>query len=63
MTVERAAGDGNAFTELGVEPALVDLLERETAEAVDGVHQPDIFLEKGVGFHCSCGMVTQIYSN
>ena len=51
VPVESAAGDADALGHLRPEPSAVDLLERQPSGLVDGVHQPDIFLEEGVCFH------------
>ncbi len=51
MPVEGGSGNADTFANLGIQPLLVDFLQGELAEAVNGVHQPDVLLEKGVGFH------------
>ena len=51
VPVKRTAGERNTFRHLRAQPSLVDFLQCQTAGPVDGVHEPNVFLEKGVGFH------------
>ena len=46
VAVERAAGNGNALAQFILQPAFVDLFERDSVLClVDGVYQPDVLLK------------------
>ena len=52
VAVERAAGNGNALAQFILQPAFVDLFERDSVLClVDGVYQPDVLLKECVGLH------------
>lgn len=46
MAVEGGAGNLYAAAHLRLAPAIVNVGKRNTANFSDGVHQPDVFLEK-----------------
>ena len=45
VTVEGGAAQRHAFAHLRPQPSLVDFRKGDPLRAVDGVHQPDVFLE------------------
>lgn len=45
MPVEGGAREGYPLTHVGHDPTLVDLCQRDGFGLVDGVYQPDVFLE------------------
>ena len=52
VSIECASGNGNPFTCIRFEPALVYFLQRDSVlRLVDGVYQPDVLLKECVGFH------------
>jgi len=52
VAVERTPCYGDTLARFRLEPALVDLLQRDAILClVDGVHQPDVLLKKCVGLH------------
>lgn len=51
VAVEGGARQGNALTHVGLLPALVDFCQSNGMGFVDGVDQPDVFLELGIDCH------------
>jgi hypothetical protein len=45
MTIEGGTAEGNAFAHLRPQPFLVDFRKGDSLRSVDGIHQPDVFLE------------------
>ena len=61
MAIERSASHLHALAHIRLKPTLINLSKGDGLGMVDGIHQPDVFLELSICCHTSSFSIGQIY--